>query len=67
VPKAEAEGMKPAPGTRRAPKGSVASALLLRLPVDLRRRLDRAARAGRLSAAEYVRRALAVAVEREES
>lgn len=49
---------------KRAPKGSIdaASALLLRLPAELRQRLDRAAAREGLSAAEWVRRAIEAAL-----
>ena len=46
--------MKP----KRAPKGSIDSAILLRLPADLRERMVKAAAAEGLSIAEWVRRAI---------
>jgi predicted DNA-binding protein len=46
----------------RAPKGSIATALLVRLSADLRDRLDREARREGLSAAEWVRQAVEAAL-----
>jgi predicted HicB family RNase H-like nuclease len=44
-------------GPKRATKGSIGGALLLRLPNDLRRQIEKAAKRAGLSSAEWVRRA----------
>lgn len=43
---------------KRAPRGSISGAMLLRLPEELRARLYAAAEAEGLSVAEYVRQAV---------
>lgn len=43
---------------KRAPKGSIDSALLIRFPKDVRKRLDVAAKKEGLSVAEWVRQAI---------
>jgi predicted HicB family RNase H-like nuclease len=46
-------------GPKRAKKGSIDSAVLVRLPDELRGRADRAAKKQGLSLAEWIRRAMA--------
>jgi predicted DNA-binding protein len=47
---------------KRAPKGSIASAKLLKLPAELSARLEREARREGLSASEWIRRAIEAAL-----
>ena len=53
-----------APILKRARRGSIERVLSLRMPADLKRDIDRAARIDRITVTEWIRRAVRAELER---